>query len=291
MNRRHFCHLAMAGTALSLAPRGLFAAPPAALPKFSYMIWAFPKPMTIDQRLETVAKAGYTGAELVTEWMAWSPEERRRVAALAKSLGITIDLMFPGQVPLADLASRDIIREQLAKAIPVARELGCPQLGYASGPRIPGQSPEQQIANITENLKVAAEIMEKEKMELLLEPIDLLENKRAAVNSVTEAFTITRAVGSPSIKVLYDFYHEQRGAGNLIEKLENNFDQIGLIHVADVPGRHRPGTGEMNYNNIYRRLAALGYNRYIAMEFYAQGDPVAELKTAKEEVLKAFQQT
>ena len=126
--------------------------------------------------------------------------------------------------------------------------------------------------------------------ELLSESFDLLEHKEEAVVSVSEAFAICREVNSPRIKVLYDFYHEQRGAGNLIEKLENNFDQIGLIHVADVPGRHRPGTGEMNYNNIYRRLAALGYNRYIAMEFYAQGDPIAELKTAKEEVLKAFQQ-
>ena len=57
------------------------------------------------------------------------------------------------------------------------------------------------------------------------------------------------------MKVLYDLYHEQRGQGNLIEKLEKNIDEVGLVHVADVPGRHEPGTGEMNYINIYRRLA------------------------------------
>lgn len=287
MDRRKFCQLGAAGIVSSFATRTLLAAA-SAQPKFSYMLWALPKPLTIDQRLEIVAKAGYTGAELVLEWMNWSDAERKRVAALAKSLGITLDIMFPGRVTLSDPAAKDTIHEQLAKAIPVAKEMGCPQLGYASGPRIEGQSPEQRIASITENLKFAADILAKEKMELLLEPIDLLEDKRAAINSVSDAFTITRAVGSPWIKVLYDFYHEQRGAGNLIEKLEQNIDQVGLVHIADVPGRHHPGTGEMNYEMIYRALARLGYNRYIAMEFYPQGDAVTELKTAREEVLKAF---
>ena len=62
---------------------------------------------------------------------------------------------------------------------------------------------------------------------------------------VTEAFAITRAVGSAQVKVLYDLYHEQRSQGNLLEKLERNIDQVGLIHIADVPGRHEPGTGEV----------------------------------------------
>jgi hydroxypyruvate isomerase len=80
---------------------------------------------------------------------------------------------------------------------------------------------------------------------------------------------------------LYDFYHEQRGYGNLIEKLEKNMDIIGLVHIADVPGRHEPGTGELDYNNIYRKLAELKYNRMITMEFYPTQDPVSTLKAAR----------
>ena len=61
------------------------------------------------------------------------------------------------------------------------------------------------------------------------------------------------------MRVLYDVYHEQREFGNLIEKFEKNIEQVGLVHIADVPGRHEPGTGEINYLNIYRKLAQLNY--------------------------------
>jgi hydroxypyruvate isomerase len=100
---------------------------------------------------------------------------------------------------------------------------------------------------------------------------------------VTEAFEIVKAVGSPNVKVLYDVYHEQREFGNLIEKFDAHIDQVGLIHIADVPGRHEPGTGEINYLNIYRKLAQLGYKGTIAMEFYPTGDIVDTLRRARDQ--------
>jgi hydroxypyruvate isomerase len=105
---------------------------------------------------------------------------------------------------------------------------------------------------------------------------------------VSEGFEIVREVGSPKMKVLYDLYHEQRGLGNLIEKLEKNIHEVGVIHVADVPGRHEPGTGEVNFRNVYRRLGQLGYKGVIAMEFYPTGDVVETLLRAREEALRDF---
>ena len=61
---------------------------------------------------------------------------------------------------------------------------------------------------------------------------------------------------------------------------------MGLVHIADVPGRHAPGTGEINYSNVYRKLAELKYDRYAAMEFMPQGDPVTELRAAREMVAR-----
>ena len=115
----------------------------------------------------------------------------------------------------------------------------------------------------------------------VIEPIDRLEQPAIYLDGVTEAFAITRAVGSAQMKVLYDLYHEQRSQGNLLEKLERNIDQVGLIHIADVPGRHEPGTGEVNYGNVYRVLGRLGYKGVVAMEFYATGDPVETLRKAR----------
>jgi hydroxypyruvate isomerase len=92
-------------------------------------------------------------------------------------------------------------------------------------------------------------------------------------------------VASPHVKVLYDFYHEQRAAGNLIEKLEQNFDLVGLVHIADVPNRNQPGTGEIDYINIYKKLAQLKYDKFIAMEFFPAGDPLTILKAARLQAL------
>ena len=99
------------------------------------------------------------------------------------------------------------------------------------------------------------------------------------------------SASEPSARSFYDFYHEQISEGNLIEKLEKNIAQVGLLHVADVPGRHEPGTGEINYTSIYRKLVQLNYRGYVAMEFEPAGDPVASLRTAREEAMRAARGT
>ena len=255
------------------------------------MLWALGRTLPMERRLEIVAEAGYNGGELTNEWRAWSADERKRMAAKVKSLGLTFDLIFPVNAPLTDPAQRTRLEAELREAIPVAGEIGCPQFGFRSGPRIAGQSPEQQKQSIVDGLKMAVDLCREHKIEVILEPIDLIEAKNEAVNTVAEALGMTREVNDPTIKVLYDFYHEQRGVGNLIDTLQKNIAEVGLVHIADVPGRHYPGTGEMNYGNVYRALAALHYNRYICMEFLPMGDPLAELKTARLQAIAAMQST
>ena len=138
-----------------------------------------------------------------------------------------------------------------------------------------------------EALKPAADMAAKENVTLLLENIDQEENPKYFLTSVAEGFEITRKADNPHVKFLYDFYHEQISEGNLIAKLEKNIDQVGLVHIADVPGRHQPGTGEINYANIFRKLAELKYDRYAAMEFMPSGDPVATLRAAREQLTQA----
>jgi hydroxypyruvate isomerase len=104
---------------------------------------------------------------------------------------------------------------------------------------------------------------------------------------VAEAFKIVEEVNHPQVKFLYDFYHAQISGGNLIAHFERHADKVGLIHVADVPGRHEPGTGEINYRNIYRKLAELHYPHYVAMEFIPSGDPVKTLARARLEAMNA----
>ena len=164
--------------------------------------------------------------------------------------------------------------------------LACPAMIVLSGNVIPGLTREAQHRSCIETLKRAAALIEAKQIDgqpvrLLLECIDPEENPRCFLTSAAEAIEIVRAVNHPQVQFLYDIFHEQIAEGNLIEKLDKHVDVIGLIHVADVPGRHEPGTGEINYTNIYRKLAELNYRRMVAMEFKPTGDPVATLRAAR----------
>ncbi len=291
MNRRDFHMLSLGAAAASMLP------PSAAMAqtprnngghKFTLMLWTLPKAMTFEQRLQVAADAGCDSVEIGNEYEKWTPEEWKRYTGKLQQLNLTVDSAVPGRNALADHSKRDALRDDIMKALPGARQLNCPQFIYTAYTRVPGQTPEQQRAAIVDSLKFAADLCAKDNIEIVLEPIDLLEYKQEAVPSVAEAFEIVREVGSPKVKVLYDFYHEQRGSGNLIEKLDGNIDLVGLVHIADVPGRHRPGTGEINYTNVYKKLSQLKYNRFIGLEFMYQGDPVQELRTAREQAIAAM---
>jgi hydroxypyruvate isomerase len=140
--------------------------------------------------------------------------------------------------------------------------------------------------NCIESLKRAADIAAAKNVGLLLENIDPEENPKYFLTSVSEGFEIVRSVGAPNVQFLYDFFHDQIAEGNLLAKLEKNIDLIGVVHIADVPGRHDPGTGEINYPNIFRKLGQLGFNGYVAMEFIPEGETVAALRAAREMATK-----
>jgi hydroxypyruvate isomerase len=293
LNRRDFGRVVAAGLAArAIVPGRLFGEARLEAdenkPQFSVMMWALKKWGSFEENLERVAQAGYGHVELVGEFAQWSAEDWRRILARMQALKITVDATSGVKSGFADPSGGDAFVAELKAFVPVMQRLGCGQVILLSGKRTEGAAPGVQHAASIETLKRAAEILSAAGLMGVIEPIDRLENPPIYLDGVTEAFEIVRAVGSPKIKVLYDLYHEQRGMGNLIEKLEKNIDEVGLIHVADVPGRHEPGTGEMNYANIYRKLAELHYARVIAMEFYPTGDVVETLRRAREQAAAAW---
>ncbi|PYX95252.1 MAG: hydroxypyruvate isomerase [Acidobacteria bacterium] len=291
MNRRHFTR-SIAGAALSTALPGttLSAANSAQVAppfKFSVMLWTVFPDLPFEQRLEKVAEAGYPSVELVKEFEKWSDENFRRFNAKKRALGITFDATAGVWKGIADPAAREAFLSDLNKMLITADKLECPAIIVLSGDRVPGLSHDQQHQSCIETLKRGADVAARRNVTLLLENIDPEENPKYYLTSVAEGFEIVRAVNHPRVKFLYDFYHEQIAEGNLIGKLEKNIDEVGLIHVADVPGRHEPGTGEINYSNIYRKLAELNYSRYVAMEFMPSGEPVATLRAARETAMRS----
>jgi hydroxypyruvate isomerase len=282
MNRREFGRL---GTAAALSSGWLHASAQGVgagtKVRFSFMLWALEKQAPLDRCVEWVAEAGYQGVELVGEFQKWLPAEKAAMLARMRTLGMVFDAMSGVKAGFAVPDQMELFRAQLTEHLRAAKELECPKVILLSGKRVDGLGPGVQVQTSIENLKWAADKAATEQIEIVIEPIDLLENPTIDLATVTDGFEIVRAVNRPNVKVLYDFYHEQRSFGNLIEKLENNIDWVGLVHVADVPGRHEPGTGEIDYAAIYRKLAALNYSKWVAMEYYPTVEPVASLKQAR----------
>jgi len=262
--------------------------PGSANPLLSVMLWTVEPKLPFEQRAAKVAEAGYHAIELVNEYEHWQPSDFAQTRKLLQKLNMVVDACSGIDANLCDPAERDLLLQQLREKLPMLSELECSRLILLTGNKVANLSHEQMHSNVIEALKQAAEFCEPQKVEILLENIDPEENPKYFLTSVAEGLQIVREVNHPGVRFLYDFFHEQIAEGNLIEKLEKNLDLIGLVHVADVPGRHAPGTGEINYSSIYRKLGQLGYSKYIAMEFLATGDVVTELRKARESAQKYF---
>jgi len=292
MNRRKFGTLGLAAAmGYMAAGQGLFAQSAATKlkPKLSVMLWTLGRQQPPDVSLEVAAKAGYAGCELLSDYKKWDSKTMSAFKATLQRTGIIVDSMVSGGMPIADPAKTTELVESVKASIPFAKDFGCKQFILTPNSWVVGQSIETKHQVIGDALKRISDATAADGIEVLLEPIDLLERKDSSVTSVGEGFEIVRSVNRPNIKVLYDFYHEQRGTGNLLQKLDGNLDLVGLVHVADVPKRTEPGSGEMNYPALYRKLAEVKYDRYIAMEYYPPaGDAVESLKKAKAEVEQAY---
>lgn len=254
--------------------------------KLSVMLWTVFRGQPFAQRLEKVAEAGYHAVELVDEFKEWKKEDFAAARRKKNELGMEIDACCGVWRTLADAGDREVFLQNLRDFIATMRELECTRLVMQTGNAVPGLSREAMHSNCVETLKRGGEIAAQNGIELLVENIDPEENPKYFLTSCAEGFEIVRAVGNPHVKFLNDFFHEQIAEGNLIEKIEKNFDLVGLVHIADVPGRHEPGTGEIYYPNIYKKLGEFGYERYVAMEFMPTGEPVAALRAAREMAMK-----
>ncbi len=296
MNRREFGRnlagtMVVAGTTLA-RPQTTHEGTASAPFDVSVMLWTVFRDLPFETRLEKVATAGYRNVELVGEYEHWSDADFDRVNAKRKQLGITFDCTAGLKHSLCNPAERDALISEWRRTIAIMERLDCPAMIFLSGNIVPGMTMEAQQHSCVDGLKAAVALVEGKKINsrpvrLLLENIDPEENPKYFLTSVARGFEIVKAVNHPQVQFLYDFFHEQISEGNLIEKLEKNIQHVGLVHVADVPGRHEPGTGEINYENIFRKLRELNYKEIVAMEFLPTGDVVSQLRAAREMALRA----
>jgi len=121
-----------------------------------------------------------------------------------------------------------------------------------------------QTGHVIDALKRGAEILEPHGLVMVLEPLS--DNPDLFLRHADQTYMICRAVGSPACKILYDIYHMQRNEGNLIATMEKTWSEIAYIQIGDNPGRKEPGTGEINYGNVFQHIHKKGFTGVLGME-------------------------
>jgi hydroxypyruvate isomerase len=193
---------------------------------------------------------------------------------------------------LVDINTREAFLRELKENIQISKRLGCRDIMILSEVLaedlsvIPSKhkiSNSKKYLTIYDGLSQAAHLAKKEDVVLHVELLNtIIDHPGYYLNNSKVAFELIEAVNNPNLKVLYDIYHMQIMEGNLINNIESNLDKIGHIHVADVPGRNEPGTGEINYHNIARALKVNGYKGFVILEAYPKKNATNAIKAFQE---------
>jgi hydroxypyruvate isomerase len=226
-------------------------------------------------RFEKAAQAGFKGVEYLFPY-AWKKED---LADALKKNGLS-QVLFnlpagdwnAGERGIACLPGREReFREGVEKALDYAAALGCSQLNCLAGLTPQGESPEKVRATLVENLRFAADALDKKGIRLLVEALNSQDMPGFLLVRTTDVLNLLAEVGRPNVYIQYDVYHMQIMEGNLTKTLLDNLGRISHIQIADNPGRHEPGTGEINYTNLFRSLDAAGYDRWVGCEYKPAG--------------------
>jgi hydroxypyruvate isomerase len=166
----------------------------------------------------------------------------------------------------------DEFRAGVERAIGYAHALGCPRLNCLAGKVPAGVGGEQARATLVANLRFAAAELGAAGIRLLVEPVNSHDIPGFFLTRTAQALDIMDEVGSDNLFLQYDIYHAQRMEGELGNTLERQLPRIGHIQLADNPGRHEPGTGEINYRWLFKHIDALGYQGWIGCEYKPSGN-------------------
>jgi hydroxypyruvate isomerase len=223
-------------------------------------------------QLRFMADEGFTAFE--ENWMVnYSPAEQEKFGKTLDELGMQMGV-FVAHASFSDItfaASGSSFRERLKKemqsACEVAARVGAKWCTVVPGGYDKGVEWDYQTANVIDNLRFAADILEPAGLTMVLEPLNPWRDHAGCfLTKVSQAYMICRAVNSPSVKVLDDLYHQQITEGNLIPNIDAAYGEIAYFQVGDNPGRNEPGTGEINFKNVFKHIHAKGFTGVIGME-------------------------
>lgn len=226
--------------------------------------------------LERFRAAKEDGFSYVEFW-SWTDKDLNAVKAAAKDAGIGI-AGFNGDAELSLIDPHqkqeylDFLKRSIDAAVNVgARSVTIHSNGLGAGGVVLNDYAELsdtvKLCTMFDTLRICAELAESSGIHINLEPLNITTDHAGNFLTTTRmAAEMTRLIGSPMLKVLYDVYHMQLNEGSLCDNIRAYGDQFGHIHVADAPGRHEPGTGEIYYPHVLQCLEEIGYQGLVGFE-------------------------
>ncbi len=228
------------------------------------------KELTIPKRLELIAEHGFDATEyngLLNHPLSEVEEIRKKMDSLGIEMGIFV--ANPGgwkTAGLVDAKQHPAFLEEIKKTIEYHKVIGNKSVTTLTGPALPGVSRSTQRRNAIEGLKRAADLLAKTDLALVVEPLNHIDHPGFFMTYSDELAEIIAAVNSKNVRMLFDLYHLQITEGNLINNFRAYASLVGYIQTGDVPGRKEPGTGEVNYRNVFKAIYDTGYRGIIGME-------------------------
>ena len=226
-------------------------------------------------RFERASKAGFKGVEFLFpyEWERQELAEKLDKHGLEQVLyNLPAGNWLAGERGIACLPRRvGEFQEGVGLAIEYAKALRCPRLNCIAG-ITPKDVPAEKVRQtMVDNLRFAATALEKEGIRLLVEPLNNQDIPEFYLVHTQDALRLLAEVNHPNLWLQYDIYHMQIMEGNLTRTILDNLARIAHIQLGDNPGRHEPGTGEINYANLLRFIDEAGYDGWIGCEYKPAG--------------------
>ncbi len=241
------------------------------MPKFSANLSMMFGECDFLDRFAAAARAGFTAVEFLFPYA----HDKDRLAEIAARHGLRVDVFnMPagdwnaGERGLACDPSRvGEFQEGVGRALEYARALGCGKIHAMAGLRPRGVNEEKMRETYLANLIFAAQELRKHRMRLLVEAINTRDIPGFYLATSRQAFDLMHYAGQDNIYFQYDIYHMQIMEGDLAPTLEKHVARIGHVQLADTPGRHEPGTGEIHYPFLFQHLDRIGYQGFVGCEY------------------------
>lgn len=233
------------------------------------------------ERWAAAARAGFRGVEChfpYAEPAAVLAEELRRNGLEQVLFNLPPGDWAAGERGIACLPDRVAeFEDGVGRAIAYARALDCRRINCLAGIAPAGAERGELLAVMEGNLRFTARALAREGIELLVEPINDRDMPGFLLNRSAETLALIERVGEPNVKLQYDVYHMQIMEGDLARTLQRELPRIAHVQIADNPGRHEPGSGEINYPFLFDWLDRIGYTGWVSAEYVPAGDTAAGL--------------